>query len=72
MPKPTPGKVVVVDEVPTCNFCETPGPYDFKTKHGPWAHGCEVHWRQYRVSPTLGTGKAQLLVTADQVDDATG
>lgn len=66
--KPERGKVCLVPTIPACNFCEdgTPGPYDFKTKFGPWGHGCEQHWKIYRVSPDLGVGKAQLWITPDQ------
>ena len=77
MPKlvPISGKVVVVDEIPDCDICKdgTPGPYDFKTKHGPWAHGCEKHFNLLSAGGPgkLGVGIAQLWITADQVD-ATG
>jgi hypothetical protein len=57
-----PGKVVAVDEIPQCDFCEADGKYDFKTMMGPWAHGCSYHWRMYRQYPTLGVGKAQMWV----------
>lgn len=65
--KPEPGKVVVVAEIPACNFCTdgTPGPYDFATTMGPWANGCERHWEMYRASPTLGVGSGQLWVTEE-------
>ena len=59
-----PGKVVAVTEIPNCDFCPVPEPgkYDFKTRTGPWAHGCSYHWRMHRQYPTLGVGKAQLWV----------
>lgn len=68
--KPEKGKIVVVGSIPACNFCTdgTPGPYDFKTSMGPWANGCEAHWRGYRASTTLGTGMGQLWITEDQVE----
>jgi len=66
--KPERGKIVVVPSIPQCNFCEKPGPYDFATRMGPWANGCEQHWRMYRQGPTLGVGQAQLWITDDQVD----
>ena len=64
LPEPKPGEVVAVERIPDCNFCEdgTPGPYDFATKYGPWANGCERHWRQHRAASTLGVGKGQLWV----------
>lgn len=62
-------EVIQVASIPACNFCGdgTPGPYDFKTRMGPWANGCEEHWQQTRAFTTLGTGKGQLWVTADVV-----
>lgn len=70
-PKDTPkrGEVVVVSEIPACNFCSdgAPGPYDFATRMGPWANGCERHWQELRAAPRLGTGAGQLWITQDQV-----
>lgn len=72
--KPEKGKIVVVPEIPDCDFCVMqdvrgiPGPYDFKTVHGPWAHGCEIHYVANRVSPNLGVGVAQLWITESQAD----
>jgi len=71
--KPERGKVVVVPNLPLCDFCKEPpahGPYDFKTRMGPWAHGCELHWTVYAMHPgVLGVGIAQLWITQDQVTD---
>jgi hypothetical protein len=70
---PKPGEVVVVSQIPSCDFCydeRTLGPYDFATRMGPWAHGCEEHWRLYRAAPRLGVGVGQLWITADQVSEA--
>ena len=59
---------------PSCDFCrlwlgqEVPGPYDFATRQGPWANGCEYHWTTMSASPELGVGKGQLWITADQVE----
>lgn len=66
---PIPHKVIVVSAIPPCNFCEdgTPGPYDFATRMGPWANGCEHHWKLYRAALGLGTGMGQLWITEDQV-----
>lgn len=66
---PKRGEIVVAEAIPECNFCAdgTPGPYDFATVYGPWANGCEAHWRQNRAAEGLGVGKAQLWITADQV-----
>jgi len=69
MDAPKPGFTVVVDAIPACNFCTdgTPGPYDFATKFGPWANGCQDHYDLYKAHPDLGIGKGQLWVTPDQV-----
>lgn len=71
MPRPKPGEVVVVERIPECDFCSdgTPGPYDFATRMGPWAHGCEDHWRLYSASPTLGVGMGQLWIKREEVTD---
>lgn len=65
-----PHEVILVQHIPACNFCKdgTPGPYDFLTLMGIWAHGCEAHWMEYRAMLSLGTGKGQLWVTADQLN----
>jgi hypothetical protein len=61
-------EVILVASIPKCDFCDNPGPYDFKTKMGPWAHGCAEHYDRFRLFNKLGTGMAQLWVTADQVN----
>jgi hypothetical protein len=72
--KPEQGKVVVVSSIPDCYFCweqskkHVPGPYDFATRLGPWANGCEYHWRLLRAAPDLGVGAGQLWITEDQVE----
>jgi hypothetical protein len=63
-----PHEVILVDEIPKCDFCDDPGPYDFKSDVGPWAHGCGKHWRRHGAYSELGTGKGQLWVTEDQLD----
>jgi hypothetical protein len=65
------GEVCVVSSIPNCDFCnqegtKTPGPYDFKTRFGPWAHGCEDHWKLYRAFDSLGVGQAQIWITKDE------
>ncbi len=64
-PNPEPGKVVEVTHIPDCDFCSdgTLGPYDFRTKMGPWANGCENHWKEHRAHPLLGVGHGQLWIT---------
>lgn len=54
---------VEVVSLPNCDFeCNDFASYDFKTKFGPWANGCNRHWIENRAFPTLGTGKGQRLV----------
>lgn len=70
--KPIPHEVIVVSDIPNCDFCSQkgvtkPGPYDFKTYMGPWGHGCERHWEAFRESQKLGTGMGQLWITKAQV-----
>jgi hypothetical protein len=65
--KPEKGRVVVVASIPQCNFCEKPGPYDFKTIMGPWANGCLKHYQEHRMYALLGVGMGQFWITADQV-----
>jgi hypothetical protein len=67
--KPKPGEVKVVDRIPNCDFnCPKPGPYDFATKFGPWAHGCADHYEANKASEGLGVAKAQIWITKDQVE----
>jgi hypothetical protein len=66
-----PGKVKIVAHVPDCVFCDqhgerTAGPFDFATRMGPWASGCENHYKLYRASEGLGVGKAQLWLQAPE------
>lgn len=67
--KLVPHEVLLVESIPNCNFCDdgTPGPYDFVTTIGPWANGCEKHYKEYRLYADLGMGKGQLYVTKDQL-----
>ena len=59
--KEIPHKVIRVHSIPACDFCQngTPGPYDFKTNQGPWAHGCQKHWVEHRACVWLGLGWGQ-------------
>ena len=50
--------------IPNCDFCDMEAEYDFKTRNGPWAYGCRIHWVKWRFFPNLGTGKGQKLVRA--------
>jgi len=72
MLEPVPHQVIVVSRIPLCDFCtqkgmNKPGPYDFKTYSGPWAHGCLKHWEANREYQELGSGKGQLWITEAQV-----
>jgi hypothetical protein len=64
---PVQGKVCIKDSIPDCYFCDVdgvqnPGPFDFATRMGPWANGCEKHYRQFRATSSLGVGMAQLWI----------
>ena len=52
---------VKVSKFPRCDMCndDTPAKYDGKTKMGPWANLCELHFKSYGIG--LGTGKGQKL-----------
>jgi hypothetical protein len=54
----------VVKNLPLCDFDPRHGHarFDFRTKYGSWANGCEECWRTNRASSTLGTGHGQRLV----------
>jgi hypothetical protein len=52
---------VKVSVIPKCDFCSKPARFDFKTKMGPWANGCDEHYLQHRAFADLGTGKGQEL-----------
>jgi hypothetical protein len=66
--RPKSGEIVVVTEIPSCDFCDQPGRYDCRTKYGPWAHCCYDHYLVHRASPHLGVGNAQAWITPDEVD----
>lgn len=64
------GTTVFVRELPRCDFCGKDAAYDFNTKMGPWANGCNTCYKKYRRYPELGTGKAQKLVAKkEEVSD---
>jgi hypothetical protein len=60
---------VTVQTLPRCDFCGAEARFDFATRMGPWANGCERCYRCYRASATLGTGRGQRLVTPDEAAD---
>lgn len=65
--KPQRGHIVVVPQLPKCDFCIAPATYDFKTRMGPWANGCEAHWHQHAQYWTTGVGMGQRLITDEEV-----
>lgn len=59
--------VARVVRLPNCDFGDgEQARYDFKTKGGAWAYGCQTHYEKYRFYPKLGTGKGQRLVLIDE------
>ena len=67
--KPKPGFVVEVPALPKCDFCGRDARYDFRTSKGPWAYGCDEHWRAWG-SGSLGVGIGQMLITHEEVEGA--
>jgi hypothetical protein len=58
------GTVAYVDNKPKCQFTHSvpvQAEYDFRTKSGQWAYGCELHWQMLRLHINLGVGKGQKL-----------
>ena len=53
--------------LPQCNFCDEVAHYDFCTRAGKWAYGCENHWREFRKRSGLGLGEGQLLLSHTEV-----
>lgn len=54
-------KTIKVHELPKCDFCGEPAPYDDKTTKGPWANMCQKHWKEYGFK--IGS-KRELIVKA--------
>lgn len=65
--QPKPGVLCKVPHLPQCNFCGDTARFDFMTAMGRWAHGCPSCWEMYRAYSTLGVGKAQMWMTADEM-----
>lgn len=53
------GTETYVEKLPKCDFCEETAAYDGRTKMGPWAYMCELHFKAYGVG--LGVGRGQKL-----------
>ena len=62
------GTTTTVAALPDCQFCKDKAEYDFRTRYGAWAYGCERDWITYRESPRLGTGMAQHLVVEGEAE----
>ncbi len=60
---------VVVNKLPKCDFCESSANYDAKTKQGPWANMCLMHWKQRSMFQNLGKGKGQRLILEEKGSD---
>lgn len=59
---PKNGTVAYTNRLPACNFHDAcTAEYDFKTKMGPWANGCQEAWEDNRMFEELGIGKGQKL-----------
>jgi hypothetical protein len=64
------GTVAEVATLPPCDFCKSVNPeaevaasFDARTKAGPWANMCAVHYGLHGIA-RLGTGYGQRLVLA--------
>ena len=62
------GYIVVVPELPPCDFCKEqglekpyPARYDGKTTFGPWAYMCNAHYSVYGMGLGLGVGQRLVL-----------
>ena len=53
-----------------CQFCGEDHEvwYDYKTKMGPWAYGCESCYSKTRMFLKLGTGMGQKYVKGQKVE----
>jgi hypothetical protein len=58
--KKVPHGVTKVSERPKCDFCNGVAVVDGKTRFGPWANMCPLHFATYGVG--LGLGKGQFLL----------
>ena len=65
---------IQVNELPACDFCGAPAPFDDRTTKGPWANMCKKHQEEYGFS--IGTKrvlirKRKATRTFDKVPTAT-
>lgn len=68
------GTEVIIAVQPDCDMCKSQGynpvrkaRYDARMYTGQWAYLCTGHYREYRGSKELGTGKGQKLVVESEV-----
>lgn len=55
--------IVIVKELPKCDFCDRKASYDAKTIFsGSWANMCGLHYKVNALHKTLGLGKGQKYV----------
>lgn len=52
---------IQVHELPTCDLCGEPAPYDVKTTQGPWGNLCAKHFK------SLGTNLGSKRVLIEKV-----
>jgi hypothetical protein len=62
-----PDRYARVQRLPDCDFCKEegvkrPARYDFRTRRGPWANGCERHFKEQAATHVLGEGAGQRLL----------
>lgn len=56
-----------LDKRPTCNMCSHEAIADAKTKMGPWAYLCTIHYLEH--ADGLGEGRGQYLLCGDDADE---
>lgn len=73
-------KKIVVEDLPSCNFCGAPAKYDIPTKFGSWAYACPSCFQLYAGSNAKSVGKQleektvthkQLTVKPDKIKTVT-
>ena len=55
-----PHAIAKVPQRPKCDFCELDAVVDGKTRFGPWAYMCLLHYEGYGIG--LGLGRGQFLL----------
>jgi hypothetical protein len=66
------GQQVRVERLPECDFCRAeegvrrPARFDFRTRSGPWANGCQRHFEREAATQVLGTGNGQRLLLPNE------